>query len=538
MDNSFIKKPEIILFILSLYLGALGTLLEFNLFCNLNLTAISYSASFFTCLKIIISKHYLENGCKKAFEVIVALQTLFIFVVGLSIESKYRLFQKWKLLFESTKKNAPLDRFSDWAKWSEYRQLSSAKDRKHSIILGRSEQGRPLFIDDGDSLLVVGPTQSGKTTGFILPALLNWEGPAVITSVKNDIVLPTFQKRKSFGSTYIFDPSGETGLDSSSFDPLSLITSFEDAKKLAQLMTENADKTLLSSDSDNSFWYRSASRLLASLLYGAKLGNYAIKDVADWIDSLNFEEPINLAISSNQAQALNGIKAFLAKDEKQQSSILLTLETISVSFYEPCLNGKETAIKFDKLLNCGTLYLCSPLYAQTRYSFILTVLVSLLTEHLYRVTASRGKLNPPMLILLDEAANIAPIPNLAEVASTASALGIQLVSVFQDFSQIKYRYRDHFETIVNNHRAKVILSGVTDLLTLSYVSKLLGDTKTRFSSEARGVNRKKDLSFSETVIPLAPEAALRKLKPGNAILLNRNMNPIIIRLNRLENIKS
>jgi type IV secretory pathway TraG/TraD family ATPase VirD4 len=45
-----------------------------------------------------------------------------------------------------------------------------------------------------------------------------------------------------------------------------------------------------------------------------------------------------------------------------------------------------------------------------------------------------------LLLLLDEAANIAPIPDLATLASTAGGEGIQLLTIFQDLSQLRHRY--------------------------------------------------------------------------------------------------
>jgi TraM recognition site of TraD and TraG len=48
--------------------------------------------------------------------------------------------------------------------------------------------------------------------------------------------------------------------------------------------------------------------------------------------------------------------------------------------------------------------------------------------------------------------------------------------VFQDMAQIYAVYgRDQAPTIVSNHRAKVILSGVSDPQTLEHISRLLGD---------------------------------------------------------------
>ena len=41
------------------------------------------------------------------------------------------------------------------------------------------------------SVLVVGATRSGKTTGYAIPALLEWDGPAVVLSAKTDLLHAT-----------------------------------------------------------------------------------------------------------------------------------------------------------------------------------------------------------------------------------------------------------------------------------------------------------------------------------------------------------
>ena len=89
-------------------------------------------------------------------------------------------------------------------------------------------------------------------------------------------------------------------------------------------------------------------------------------------------------------------------------------------------------------------------------------------------------LDPPLLLVLDEAANIAPIQDLDTLASTGAGLGIQLVTVCQDLAQLAARYGpERSRTIANNHRAKLLLSGVSDLATLDLVSGLAGEAAVR-----------------------------------------------------------
>ena len=43
-------------------------------------------------------------------------------------------------------------------------------------------------------MLGVGPAQSGKSTGLIVPAILEWDGPALSTSIKADVVHDTHSR--------------------------------------------------------------------------------------------------------------------------------------------------------------------------------------------------------------------------------------------------------------------------------------------------------------------------------------------------------
>ena len=64
-------------------------------------------------------------------------------------------------------------------------------------------------------------------------------------------------------------------------------------------------------------------------------------------------------------------------------------------------------------------------------------------------------------------------------AASAGGYGVQLVTTFRHLSQMRARYDDRAEAVFANHRAKVILSGVTDAETLALLSHLLGDETIR-----------------------------------------------------------
>ena len=97
-----------------------------------------------------------------------------------------------------------------------------------------------------------------------------------------------------------------------------------------------------------------------------------------------------------------------------------------------------------------------------------------------------GRLERPLLLCLDEAGNIAPLPNLAEIASTAPSHNIQLVTIFHDLAQARSRYGQQAETVVNSHRARMLLPGVADLETLRYFAGLVGEEEARDRTHTTG----------------------------------------------------
>ena len=67
-----------------------------------------------------------------------------------------------------------------------------------------------------------------------------------------------------------------------------------------------------------------------------------------------------------------------------------------------------------------------------------------------------------LLMVLDEAATVASLDELDQLAATVSGLNVTLVTVIQDFSQLVARWGPRPSTIVNNHTTGVVLAGLAD----------------------------------------------------------------------------
>ena len=142
----------------------------------------------------------------------------------------------------------------------------------------------------------------------------------------------------------------------------------------------------------------------------------------------------------------------------------------------------------DRLLDePATLYLIGDAKASKLLRPIFLALLSEIVDRAYeRATLAGGRLELPLLLCLDEAGNVAPLPNLAEIASTAPSHNIQLVSIFHDLAQARSRYGRQAETVVNSHRARMLLPGVADLDTLRYFAGLVGEEEARDTTRTTG----------------------------------------------------
>ena len=92
-------------------------------------------------------------------------------------------------------------------------------------------------------------------------------------------------------------------------------------------------------------------------------------------------------------------------------------------------------------------------------------------------------------------------------------------------AQIQARYGTLARTVINNHRAKVVLAGVSDTPTLDYISRLIGDQQTTEESHTQNADGKKSTTQSTRHRPLAPTANLRRADTGTGVLIYGNFHP-------------
>jgi type IV secretory pathway TraG/TraD family ATPase VirD4 len=106
-----------------------------------------------------------------------------------------------------------------------------------------------------------------------------------------------------------------------------------------------------------------------------------------------------------------------------------------------------------------------------------------------------------------------------------------MVTAWQDVAQITAIYGDRAQTILNNHRAKLFGSGISDGGTLEYVSRLIGDegrTERSIATDLHGGRR--SISEHKAYRRAAPADVIRRLPDGEALLVYGSLLPAHVRL--------
>jgi type IV secretion system protein VirD4 len=270
---------------------------------------------------------------------------------------------------------------------------------------------------------------------------------------------------------------------------------------------------------------------------------HRMSDVVAWIDEHEVDYPLQILTTGGEMAAVQALRATSRRDERQRSAIFTTAETVIEAFAEPGVaacepvgtmfeNADPRVIDSRRFLNGrNTLYLCAPPHDQRRLRALFATLVSQVIAEAYNRSMSEGRaLDPPLLVVLDEAANIAPLAELDVLASTAAGHGVQLVTVWQDLAQLNARYGPKASSVVNNHRAKVFLSGIADPGTLEHASQLAGDEDRSVRSRTIDHYGSSSVTDGSTPRRLVPPDALRRLAPGSGLLLYAHLSPIQISL--------
>lgn len=174
------------------------------------------------------------------------------------------------------------------------------------------------------------------------------------------------------------------------------------------------------------------------------------------------------------------------------------------------------------------LYWCLKEHDIARLRPLTALFFSLLLEQLSGGDEDGGGV--PVLMLMDEFANVGTIPNFDTTISLARGRGVSLWLGVQSLTQLEARYgKASAGTILANCSTKVALSGL-DVDSAEYFSRSLGDETARVAKTSRHglLNATYSHSTAEHARRLLTADEVRRIDSDKAIVIVGNRRPMLL----------
>lgn len=343
------------------------------------------------------------------------------------------------------------------------------------LYLGAGPAG-PICAGPERAALVLGPPRSGKTTSIVAPVVLSAPGAVVSTSTKTDVLEITAHARAHRGRVWLFDPSGTLplppGVHPLHWSPVIGCADWDVATSTAHALVRAARPG--AGLEHAAHWTERAQALLAPLLHAADLLGKDLSWVLRWVQRHELVEPLGILARYADEIPADTLVSIANTEERERCSIFSTAAGILAAYRSRAALDQARHPNFDPaafVASADTVYIAAPAAAQDQ----LAPAVVAFLERIRTATYRRPPGTPPVVWALDEAANIAPLPNLPAIVSEGGGQGLVTLCCLQDLSQARQRWGGAADGFLSLFAAKLILPGIGDLKTLELVSALAGE---------------------------------------------------------------
>jgi type IV secretion system protein VirD4 len=415
-----------------------------------------------------------------------------------------------------------------WAIPSDLQRLWVAgpvSGRPYLGVIGRLP-ARPLAAELEVQPMVVAPPRAGKSTGFVVPWLLDHDGPALVLSTKRDVYDATAPLRRSLGRVWVYDPFGDRS--SAGFTPLIPACSWSGAIRAGEALASAAHPD--QANAANEFWDKEAASMLAPLLHAAALDGNDMGELVRWLDARDFTRPIGVLEAAGAEAAADQLQGVGRRDERnRETTVMSALNLLRAYRYPQVVGCARSDLTPERFLdgNANTIYVVAAGHDQEALRPVILALVAAVYEAAIVKARRYGPLDPRLFLLMDEAANIAPVRNLAPWLSQCGDHGIVIATIWQSIAQIDQRYgRAARDAICAASTAQLFLPPLVEPTSAGYLSELLGDEPVANASSANALGRN---TLSVGQLKAGPSPWLRQIGRGQAILIYRDLPPAVVR---------
>lgn len=394
--------------------------------------------------------------------------------------------------------------------------------------------GPAVYASWEDTILALMGPRAGKSTSLAIPFVLSAPGPVVVTSVRADVWAATAELRARRGRTWTFDPKSITSAGQTWwYNPLAGLSTVEDASRLAgHFVLTVAD------DKKRDLWGPAAQDLLTALFLAAAASGRTLRHVSQWLDEPGSPTPAGLLDQAGYPQIGSALRGCQNGAPETRDGIYQTARTAASALHDehalawvtPPERGRSLP-EFDpyRFARAG-----DALYLLTESGSAAAPLIAAVTDRVIRAAMraaeeDAGRIDPPVTLVLDEAANICRISDLPDLYSHLGGRGIIPVTILQSYEQGQRVWGEHgMAALWGASTKKLTGSGVDSPRFTQDLAVLTGHHDIAVRSVSLGDGRASEqLSLQQRYIL---EAADIRALDGEALLLAPRCQPALLRL--------
>ncbi len=414
-----------------------------------------------------------------------------------------------------------------------------AKPRIQDVAwtLGRS-RGVTIHVSTEESMVIQGAPRSGKGLYVVINAILDAPGAVVTTSTRADNLVVTMNARAGGGRPVtVFDPQGMSGLPSTlRWSPVRGCQDPDVATRRALVITADTEMK-----GENAAWQKRSLIILQCLLHAAALSGEGVRAFRRWSSSPVLAREA-MEVLSEPGAALGwqaDLMGILEDDPRNTSNSWIGVSAAVAPLSSPkvlaALDPRDESEEFDPksfIHDRGTLYLIGTRAGAAAAGPYLSALIDDIDNAAREMAfvSPGGRLDPPLSLILDEIANLAPWPGLPIALSDGGGIGISTLVVLQSLSQARTGWSiDEAATIWDSAIIKVIFGGGSDERDLRSLAGLLGERSLTLNTRSWSAQGRQDgEQIRES--PVLPLHEIRRLPAGTALMLGRRTRPILLDL--------
>ncbi|MFI1953167.1 type IV secretory system conjugative DNA transfer family protein [Streptomyces xinghaiensis] len=405
------------------------------------------------------------------------------------------------------------------------------------ILLGTMNPGnKEIRSSWEDVLLAIMAPRSGKTSGLAIPAILRAPGPVLLTSNKaaRDAYTATLDARAVVGTVWTLDPQQIAHAPREVWwDILADAHDLAGARRLAgHFVTASVDES-----SQGDFWSTAAANTLTALFLAAARDRRPITDVLAWLASPADRTPIDVLVDAGLDAVAAQLQGTVAGAVETRDGIFETARQYAACLLDPGIAAWVTPApdvpEFRPeafATSRDTLFLLSKDGGGSASAIIAAAADAVMRAAVVQAERDGGRLDPPLLAILDEAANVCKIQDLPDLYSHLGSRGVIPITILQSYRQgVRVWGEAGMDALWSAATVKLIGSGIDDADFADKLSRLVGDHDVQTVSVSRSESGK-SRSVSMRQERILPADAIRALPKGTALLLATGIRPALLNL--------